>query len=64
MTTLYLGPRVNDLKYRGNNNQDISYGKRGYCQISMIFLVLVRLRLEKDLANCFNVSTSTVCRIC
>jgi len=32
-----------------------------------IDLVLVRLRLglfERDLAKCFNISTSTVCRIC
>ena len=34
---------------------------------SMSFLVLVHLRLElfeQDLANHFNVSVSTVCRIC
>ena len=64
----YLGPGVNDLKYWGSNNQDISYGrKRLLSNFNEFFLVLVRLRLgllEKDLANRFNVSTSTVCRIC
>ena len=64
----YLGPGVNDLKYWGSNNQDISYGrKRSLSNFNEFFLVLVRLRLglfEKDLANRFNISVSTVCRIC
>ena len=64
----YLGPGVNDLRYWGSNNQDISYGrKRLLSNHNEFFLVLVKLRLgllEKDLANRFNVSTSTVCRIC
>ena len=64
----YLGPGVNDLKYWGSNNQDIGHGiKRLLSNFNEFFLVLVRLRLglfEKDLANRFNISTSTVCRIC
>ena len=64
----YLGPGVNDLRYWGSNNQDISYGrKRLLSNHNEFFLVLVRLRLglfEKDFTNRFNVSTSTVCRIC
>ena len=64
----YLGPGVNDLKYWGSNNQDISYGrKRLLSTFNEYFLVLVRLRLglfEKDLANHFNISMSTVSRIC
>ena len=64
----YLGPGVNDLKYWGSNNQDISYGrKRLLSTFNEYFLVLVRLRLglfEKDLANRFNISMSTVSRIC
>ena len=64
----YLGPGVNDLKYWGSNNQDIGHGrKRLLSNFNEFFFVLVRLRLglfEKDLANRFNISTSTVCRIC
>ena len=64
----YLGPGVNDLKYWGSNNQDIGHGrKRLLSNFNEFFLVLVRLRLglfEKDLTNRFNISTSTVCRIC
>ena len=64
----YLGHGVNDLKYWGSNNQDISYGrKRLLSTFNEYLLVLVRLRLglfEKDLANRFNISMSTVPRIC
>ena len=64
----YLGPAVNDLKYWGSKDKDAGRGRsRSLSSFNEFFLVLVRLRLgllEKDLAKRFDVSTSTVCRIC
>ena len=64
----YLGPAVNDLKYWGSKDKDAGHGRsRTLSSFNEFFLVLVRLRLglfEKDLAKRFDVSTSTVCRIC
>ena len=64
----YLGPAVNDLKYWGSKDKDAGHGRsRTLSGFNEFFLVLVRLRLglfEKDLAKGFDVSASTVCRIC
>ena len=63
----YLGPRMNDLKYREVTIETSAMEERDCYLILMNFLVLVRLRLglfEKDLVYHFNVSTSTTCCIC
>ena len=64
----YLGPAANDLKYWGSKDKDAGHGRsRILSSLNEFFLVMVRLRLglfERDLAKRFDVSTSTVCRIC
>ena len=67
----FLGPAVNSLNYWGSGNKSSkkSPGGKSRClpPLEEFFLVLVRLRLglfEKDLAYCFGISVSTVCRIC
>ena len=64
----YLGPTVDNLMYWGSKDKDVGHGRsRALSSFNEFFLVLVRLRLglfERDLANRFNVSVSTVCRIC
>ena len=66
----YLGPAVNCLNYWGSStSQDktTSGRTRLLTPLDEFFLVLVRLRLglfERDLADRFGVSVSTVSRIC
>ena len=64
----FLGPAVDDLKYWGSQDKDAGHGrKQSLSSINEFFLILVRLRLglfERDLAKRFNISTSTVSRIC
>ena len=63
----YLGPAVNNLMYWGSKDRDAGHGRsRTLSSFNEVFLVLVWLRLglfERDLANRFNISVSTVCRI-
>ena len=67
----YLGPSVNCLEYwrskRTSNTEKRAGGRcRSLPPLEEFFLVLVRLRLglfERDLAEHFGVSTSTVSRI-
>lgn len=66
----YLGPAVDNLTYWGSkrNCQSTCHGRnRSLLPIEEFYMILVRLRLglfEKDLADRFNVSISTVSRIC
>ena len=67
----FLGPSVNSLNNWGSEivgDSKSSQGRnRSLPPMEGFFLVLVRIRLglfEKDLAYRFNVSVSTVCRIC
>ena len=66
----YLGPAVDNLTYWGSkrDSQSKCHGRnRLLPPIEEFYMVLVRLRLglfEKDLADRFNVSISTVSRIC
>ena len=67
----FLGPGVHSLVYWGNTNTELHGKKMGRNQslppLEEFFLVLVRLRLglfEKDLADRFGISTSSVSRIC
>ena len=66
----YLGPAVDNLTYWGSkkDSQSKCHGRnRLLLPVEEFYMVLVRLRLglfEKDLADRFNVSISTVSRIC
>ena len=66
----YLGPAVDNLTYWGSktDSQSKCHGRnRLLLPVEEFYIVLVRLRLglfEKDLADRFNVSISTVSRIC
>ncbi len=67
----FLGPSVNSLNYWGSEivgDSKSSQGRnRSLPPMEEFFLVLVRIRLglfENDLAYRFDVSVSTVCRIC
>jgi len=64
----YLGPAVNSLIYWGSKDKDAGHGRsQTLSSFNGFFLVLVQLRLglfERDLANHFNISVSTVCHIC
>ena len=66
----FLGPAVNNLNYWGSNtgcHTEKNQGRNRALPPMELFLVLVRLRLglfEKDLADRFGISTSTVSRIC
>ena len=66
----YLGPAVDNLTYWGSktDSQSKCHGRnRLLLPVEEFYMVLVKLRLglfEKDLADRFNVSISTVSRIC
>ena len=67
----FLGPAVNNLNYWGSSAGVAEKSPTGRNRVlppmEEFFLVLVRLRLgtfEKDLADRFNISVSTVSRIC
>ena len=64
----YLGPTVDNLMYWGSKDKDVGHGRsRALSSFNKLFLVLVCLRLgllERDLAYRFNISISTVSRIC
>ena len=68
----FLGPAVNSLHYWGSNRsvtmrKNLGGRNRSLPPMEEFFLILVRLRLglfEKDLAERFGISVSTVSRIC
>ena len=65
----FLGPAVNYLSYWGSEiSGDVKLGRnRSLLPMEDFFLVLARLRVglfEKDLADQFGISVSTVSRIC
>ena len=65
----FLGPAVNSLSYCGSEiSGDVKLTQgRNLSPTEEFFLVLVRLRVglfEKDLADRFGISVSTVSRIC
>ena len=64
----YLGPTMDNLMYCGSKDKDVGHRRsRALSSFNAFFMVLVHLRLgllERDLANRFIISVSTVCRIC